>query len=80
MGPSIVTKESVNNLFKTIKSAEHNSNPSYYNDVINKYYKLATIYGIRPEVALIQCFVEIGWLQFTGTAQKKNGIIFAVWE
>lgn len=71
MGPSIVTKESVINSFKTTKPTEYNSNPSYYNEIINKYYELAPIYGIRPEVALVQSFHETGWLQFGGDAKKR---------
>lgn len=78
MGTSRVSKSAVRDfLISKVGSAHFYSTSTitpestmtinqYYNRVLDAYYNIAPIYGVRPEVALAQAFHETGYMRFTG--------------
>ena len=78
IGASQVTKDTMKNFlidkvgFEYYNSSEKIAGDSnltrkqYYDRVIDAYYQIAPIYGIRPEVALAQAFHETGYMKFGG--------------
>lgn len=78
MGTSTISKEAVKDfLISKVGSAHFNSTApiysgsaitinQYYNRVLDAYYSIAPVYGVRPEVALAQAFHETGYMKFGG--------------
>jgi N-acetylmuramoyl-L-alanine amidase len=76
MGTSTISKEAVRDyLISKIGSSYFNSTApiyegasininQYYNRVLDAYYSIAPVYGVRPEVALAQAFHETGFMKF----------------
>ncbi len=78
MGTSTISKEAVKDfLISKVGSSHFNSTApiysgssitinQYYNRVLDAYYSIAPVYGVRPEVALAQAFHETGYMKFGG--------------
>ena len=78
MGASTISKEAVKDfLISKVGSAHFNSTApiysgssitinQYYNRVLDAYYSIAPVYGVRPEMALAQAFHETGYMKFGG--------------
>jgi len=76
MGTSTISKAAVKDfLISKVGSAYFNSTApiyagssitinQYYNRVLDAYYNIAPVYGVRPEVALAQAFHETGYMKF----------------
>ena len=76
MGTSTISKEVVKDylIFKVGSSHFNSTAPiyagssitinQYYNRVIDAYYIIAPVYGVRPEIALAQSFHETGFMKF----------------
>ncbi|MDD2371896.1 MAG: N-acetylmuramoyl-L-alanine amidase [Firmicutes bacterium] len=81
MGTSTVSKESVKEyLISKIGATYYNSTSpiytgstitinQYYNQVLDAYYNIAPLYGVKPEVAIAQAFLETGYMKFGGLVE-----------
>jgi len=55
-----------------LKSSLLASNSSADPSIVDIYYNLARIYGIRADLAFIQCIHETGWLKFPGIVKARQ--------
>ncbi|TCP93286.1 N-acetylmuramoyl-L-alanine amidase [Serpentinicella alkaliphila] len=55
-----------------LKSALKAANNQAILDIVDIYYNIAPIYGIKADLAFIQCLHETGWLKFTGVVKPHQ--------
>lgn len=55
-----------------LKKALSVNNPSGDLSIVDLYYQIAAIYGIKADLAFLQSMLETNWLKFTGVVQPEQ--------
>lgn len=55
-----------------LKRALMSNNPSAEASIVDTYYKIAKIYGIKADLAFLQAMLETNWLKFTGVVKPDQ--------
>lgn len=55
-----------------LKSALKHHNPNADTSIVDIYYEIAKIYGIKADMAFLQSMLETNWLKFTGTVKGRQ--------
>ncbi|MEI6188234.1 MAG: RICIN domain-containing protein, partial [Alphaproteobacteria bacterium] len=69
-GRSTVSIDTVKKYLKSIIGASNYN--SYHDEVIQNYYNIAPLYGIRPEVAISQSMLETNYFRYTGIVKSDQ--------
>lgn len=55
-----------------LKSALKSVNSNVDLNIVDIYYEISPIYGIKADLAFLQCIHETGWLRFTGVVKPDQ--------
>ena len=69
-GQSAVSMDTVKKYLKNVIGASNYT--SYHDEVIQSYYNIAPIYGIRPEVAISQSMLETNYFRYNGIVKRDE--------
>ena len=55
-----------------LKSALKDRNPAAGADIVDIYYNIADVYGIKADLAFLQAMLETGWMKFSGVVKPQQ--------